>query len=187
MDKNTIIGLVIISILLIGYMFLSRPSKEEIAERQRVQDSIAHEQMVKEEEAKVAAELLRAEAEQAEKEAAREAKQAEKERKAAEKLEHKKELEEEKEAGNPVETEEQEVFDIKEAADDAVNEDVSEENETDVNYEEPAEELAEEAEEEPEADIQAAEEKLTIDPMDAVTPRQEEKKRGARGKEKTDK
>ena len=55
MDKNTIIGLVIISILLIGYMFLSRPSKEEIAERQRVQDSIAHEQLVKEEEARVAA------------------------------------------------------------------------------------------------------------------------------------
>ena len=70
MDKNTIIGLVIISILLIGYMFLSRPSKEEIAERQRVQDSIAHEQMVKEEEARVAAELLKEEAEKAEKEAA---------------------------------------------------------------------------------------------------------------------
>ncbi|MBO4613937.1 MAG: membrane protein insertase YidC [Bacteroidales bacterium] len=70
MDKNTIIGLVIISVLLIGYMFLSRPSKEEIAERQRVQDSIAHEQMVKEEEAKVAADLLKAEAEKAEKEAA---------------------------------------------------------------------------------------------------------------------
>ncbi len=70
MDKNTIIGLVIISALLIGYMFLSRPSKEEIAERQRVQDSIAHEQMVKEEEAKVAAELLKAENEKAEKEAA---------------------------------------------------------------------------------------------------------------------
>ena len=70
MDKNTIIGLVIISALLIGYMFLSRPSKEEIAERQRVQDSIAHEQMVKEEEAKVAAELLKAEAEKVEKEAA---------------------------------------------------------------------------------------------------------------------
>lgn len=70
MDKNTIIGLVIISVLLIGYMFLSRPSKEEIAERQRVQDSIAHEQMVKEEEARVAAELLKEEAEKAEKEAA---------------------------------------------------------------------------------------------------------------------
>ena len=70
MDKNTIIGLVIISVLLIGYMFLSRPSKEEIAERQRIQDSIAHEQMVKEEEAKVAAELLKAEAEKAEQEAA---------------------------------------------------------------------------------------------------------------------
>ena len=70
MDKNTIIGLVIISVLLIGYMFLSRPSKEEIAERERIQDSILHENMVKEEEAKVAAELLKAEAEKAEKEAA---------------------------------------------------------------------------------------------------------------------
>ncbi|MBO7134958.1 MAG: membrane protein insertase YidC [Bacteroidales bacterium] len=67
MDKNTIIGLVIISVLLIGYMFISRPSQEEIAERQRVQDSIAHEQMVKEEEAKAAAELLKAEVERAEK------------------------------------------------------------------------------------------------------------------------
>ena len=70
MDKNTIIGLVIISLLLIGYMFISRPSKEEIAERERIQDSIIHENMVKEEEAKAAAELLRAEAEKAEKEAA---------------------------------------------------------------------------------------------------------------------
>jgi YidC/Oxa1 family membrane protein insertase len=51
-------------------MFLSRPSKEEIAERERIQDSILHENMVKEEEAKAAAELLRAEAEKAEKEAA---------------------------------------------------------------------------------------------------------------------
>ena len=70
MDKNTIIGLVIISVLLIGYMFLSRPSKEEIAERERIQDSILHENMVKEEEARVAAELLKEEAEKAEKEAA---------------------------------------------------------------------------------------------------------------------
>ena len=70
MDKNTIIGLVIISLLLIGYMFISRPSKEEIAERERIQDSILHENMVKEEEAKVAAELLKAEAEKAAKAAA---------------------------------------------------------------------------------------------------------------------
>jgi len=37
MDKNTIIGLVIISILLIGYMFISRPSEEEIEQRKRQQ------------------------------------------------------------------------------------------------------------------------------------------------------
>ena len=45
-----------------------------------------------------------------------------------------------------------------------------------------------EAEENQEADNQdMPEEKLTIDPMDAVTPRQEEKKRGTRGKEKNTK
>ncbi len=60
MDKNTIIGLSIISLLLIGYMFMSRPSQEEIAERQRVMDSIANAQMLAAEQKAIAeAELLK--------------------------------------------------------------------------------------------------------------------------------
>ena len=60
MDKKTIIGFLLITVLLIGYMFFSRPSKEEIAERERIQDSIAQAQIAKaEEEAKAAAELIK--------------------------------------------------------------------------------------------------------------------------------
>ena len=41
MDKNTWIGFGLIAIVIIGFSFLNRPSKEELAERKRVQDSIA--------------------------------------------------------------------------------------------------------------------------------------------------
>ena len=41
MDKNTWIGFLLIAAIIVGFTMLSRPSKEEIAERQRVQDSIA--------------------------------------------------------------------------------------------------------------------------------------------------
>jgi len=41
MDKNTILGLLVIAGLLIGYSMFTRPSKEEQAEVQRVRDSIA--------------------------------------------------------------------------------------------------------------------------------------------------
>jgi YidC/Oxa1 family membrane protein insertase len=41
MDKNTWIGFGLIAAIIIGFSFLNRPSKEELAERQRVQDSIA--------------------------------------------------------------------------------------------------------------------------------------------------
>ena len=44
MDKNTIIGLLIIAGILIGYSLFTRPSKEELAERQRVQDSLRNAQ-----------------------------------------------------------------------------------------------------------------------------------------------
>ena len=40
MDKNTIAGLVIIFLILIGFSYLTRPSKEQVAEMQRKQDSI---------------------------------------------------------------------------------------------------------------------------------------------------
>ena len=41
MDKNTIAGLVTIFLILIGFSYLTRPSKEQVAEMQRKQDSIA--------------------------------------------------------------------------------------------------------------------------------------------------
>ncbi|WP_291530638.1 membrane protein insertase YidC [Bacteroides sp. UBA939] len=41
MDKNTITGLVLIAILLIGFSFLSRPSKEQLEAQQRYYDSIS--------------------------------------------------------------------------------------------------------------------------------------------------
>ena len=41
MDKNTITGLVLIALLLVGFSFLSRPSKEQLEAQQRYYDSIA--------------------------------------------------------------------------------------------------------------------------------------------------
>ena len=41
MDKNTWIGFGLIAAVIVGFSFLNRPSKEELAERKRVQDSIA--------------------------------------------------------------------------------------------------------------------------------------------------
>ena len=41
MDKNSIIGLVVIAGILIGWMLLTKPSAEEIAKQQQVRDSIA--------------------------------------------------------------------------------------------------------------------------------------------------
>ena len=41
MDKNTITGLVLIAILMIGFSFLSRPSQEQLEAQQRYYDSIA--------------------------------------------------------------------------------------------------------------------------------------------------
>ena len=41
MDKNTWIGFGLIAVIIIGFSFFNRPSKEELATRKRVQDSIA--------------------------------------------------------------------------------------------------------------------------------------------------
>ena len=41
MDKNTWIGFLLIAAIIVGFTMLNRPSKEELAERQRVHDSIA--------------------------------------------------------------------------------------------------------------------------------------------------
>lgn len=45
MDKNSVIGLVLIGLLLIGYTLYQKPSDAEIAEQQRLQDSIAAAQL----------------------------------------------------------------------------------------------------------------------------------------------
>ncbi|MEM9052488.1 MAG: membrane protein insertase YidC, partial [Bacteroidota bacterium] len=54
MDKNSIIGLALIGLLLVGYSIYTQPSDEEIAEQQRVADSLAVLQV--EEEASIEAE-----------------------------------------------------------------------------------------------------------------------------------
>ncbi len=41
MDKNTWIGFLLIAAIIVGFSMINRPSKEEIAERQRVSDSLA--------------------------------------------------------------------------------------------------------------------------------------------------
>ena len=41
MDKNTWIGFLLIAAIIVGFTLLNRPSKAELAERQRVQDSIS--------------------------------------------------------------------------------------------------------------------------------------------------
>ena len=41
MDKNTWIGFLLIAAIIVGFSMLSRPNKEEMAERQRINDSIA--------------------------------------------------------------------------------------------------------------------------------------------------
>ncbi|MEA4980447.1 MAG: membrane protein insertase YidC, partial [Petrimonas sp.] len=40
MDKNTIIGFLLIGVIIIAFTILNRPSKEQIAEQQRLRDSI---------------------------------------------------------------------------------------------------------------------------------------------------
>ena len=47
MDKNTILGLLIIAGLLIGYSMFTKPSREEQAELQRVRDSVALAERIK--------------------------------------------------------------------------------------------------------------------------------------------
>ena len=40
MDKNTWVGFLLIAAIIVGFTMLNRPSKEQLAERQRIQDSI---------------------------------------------------------------------------------------------------------------------------------------------------
>jgi len=48
MNKNTIVGLILLTALFIGYTLYMQPSKEEMAERQRQQDSLQREQLMQE-------------------------------------------------------------------------------------------------------------------------------------------
>ena len=57
MDKNTWIGFALIAAIIVGFSFLNRPSKEELAERQRVQDSIALVQAMEYEAAQMAQQI----------------------------------------------------------------------------------------------------------------------------------
>ncbi len=56
MDKNTILGFVLIAAILIGFSILNKPSEEEIARQQTYNDSIAR---VMEEEIRVAEQIVR--------------------------------------------------------------------------------------------------------------------------------
>ena len=56
MDRNTIVGILLIATILIGYSLLTKPDREEIAERQRIADSLNAENLkqIAEREAKAA-------------------------------------------------------------------------------------------------------------------------------------
>ena len=41
MDRNTVIGLLLITAIIIGFTIYNRPSQEQIAEQQRLRDSVA--------------------------------------------------------------------------------------------------------------------------------------------------
>jgi len=58
MDKNTWIGFLIIAAIIVGFTMLNRPSKEELAERQRVQDSISLARIAEAEAQQLAEELI---------------------------------------------------------------------------------------------------------------------------------
>jgi YidC/Oxa1 family membrane protein insertase len=60
MDKNSIIGLVVIGVLLVGYMLITKPSSEELAEMKRKQDSIALEVHKKDSLEKIQASIIAA-------------------------------------------------------------------------------------------------------------------------------
>ncbi len=68
MDRNTIIGLVLIAAILIGYQVITAPSKEEVARFQRQQDSLAQVELqaeelrAKQEAAKTAGDTVKAKA-----------------------------------------------------------------------------------------------------------------------------
>ncbi len=63
MDKNTIVGIVLIFTILIGYSYLNQPSQESIEAAQRVQDSIAQVEAERQVEAEVQLKMMEAQEE----------------------------------------------------------------------------------------------------------------------------
>ncbi len=57
MDKNTWIGFLLIAAIIVGFSMLNRPSKEELAERQRKNDSIAMVHQMEEEAERISAQI----------------------------------------------------------------------------------------------------------------------------------
>ena len=57
MDKNTWIGFLLIAAIIVGFSMLNRPSKEELAERQRINDSIAMVHQMEEEAERISAQI----------------------------------------------------------------------------------------------------------------------------------
>ena len=41
MDKNTVIGFILIFVMIFGFNWLNRPSEEQVAEQQRMSETIA--------------------------------------------------------------------------------------------------------------------------------------------------
>ncbi|MCG8697431.1 MAG: membrane protein insertase YidC [Bacteroidales bacterium] len=62
MDKNTTIGFILIAAILGAYIFMTQPSKEELAEQKRVADSIAEVNLIKQQELALREQQLKAEA-----------------------------------------------------------------------------------------------------------------------------
>ena len=58
MDRNSIIGLLLILAILIGYSYLNQPSAEQIAEQKRIKDSIALVQLEKDREAQASLPII---------------------------------------------------------------------------------------------------------------------------------
>ena len=65
MDKNTWIGFGLIAAILIGFSYFNRPSKEELARRQHVRDSIAFVEAQKQAEAEAQKQLAELQASEA--------------------------------------------------------------------------------------------------------------------------
>ena len=70
MDKNTWIGFLLIAGIIVGFSMLNRPSKEELAERQRLNDSIALARQLEHEAAQIAAAISEEQADRSAAEAA---------------------------------------------------------------------------------------------------------------------